>query len=105
MSDQLALWATGPLARRTDPPTCHQAPSQKILTELQLRVLAVHQANRDGLTDDQLCRNRAVCDVKPGSLIKRRGELTTAGKIENSGRRGPVEGSDRTAIIWQITDG
>lgn len=122
MSDaQLSLWATGPLARATDPATSQAAPPDAtVLSELQGLVLdEFHAAEtryvattqpRDmdgvllwprsyGLTDEELAaRFPTRC---AGTTKKRRTELTRKGLLIDSGARRPTV-TGRDAIVWRV---
>lgn len=101
MTAQLSLWATGPLARKTDPATSHAAPpSAAVLTEMQSLVLEAHEAHPvTGLTDDELVRLLPL--INDGSVRKRRCECVRAGLIVDSGERRPVAGTGRAAVVWR----
>ena len=92
---QLTIWPTAPLARRTDPETSHQAPSIPHLSTLQAAVLA--EFHGGPMTDDQLVQRFPLHD--PGTVKKRRTELTRAGLLRDTGARGTTR-RGRAAVVW-----
>lgn len=77
--DQLPL---GPVARRTDPETSHQAAADARPGAATLRArcfAALMDAGPDGLTDFELAERVGSIQTSAG---KRRGELVTFGLVE-----------------------
>ena len=93
---QLAIWPTGPLARRTDPPTSHTA-LRADLSELQAAVLT---QLRSPLTDDELVQR--FPEACPGTIVKRRCELVRAGLVADSGAVRMTR-RNRPAVVWQAS--
>lgn len=91
-------------ARLTDPATSQVSrPSSSARSRLADKVLERHRKFRTlGLTDDELVR--LLKDEKPGSVIKRRGELVRDGLLEDSGLRRAVRRTGRAAIVWRVTE-
>lgn len=94
-------------ARATDPDTSKRAA--KIVRPKRgnqaHRVLAA-ASYLDTFTDPALIARLGRFDrrddpMKPGTVIKRRGDLVTLGLVKDTGRRAEVDGSKR--IVWQIT--
>lgn len=92
-----------PSARRTDPPTSHQAAAANQLIRRKDRwdVLAAHfEHSIGGLTDFELA---AILQRQQTSVGKRRGELRDVGLIEALHDRRPAP-SGSAAIVWRITE-
>jgi len=87
-------------ARRTDPPTSHQA-AQRVtpkLRPIQQKVLeALRVAGTRGLTDIEL---EEKCGSHGSTFRTRRSELVTAGLVRDSGTKRYQAGSSR--IVWVI---
>lgn len=107
MSGQLTLWATGPMARLSDPASSQvAAPSPQRISELQAQVLAEYRAvanwqNGGGLTHEEVATrfpNRCI-----GTTKKRATELAHAGLLQDSGVRRPTA-TGRDAIVWTAGD-
>lgn len=90
MLDPETSWSAG----RTDTPA-----KQVTRSRLRAEVLALHQANPNGLTDDELAR--LLPDDDKGSIVKRRGDLVHAGHLEDSGRTRQTRRSC-AAIVWRL---
>lgn len=89
-------------ARATDPATSQVArPSASRRAQLRDEIMVQHRYHpHRGMTDDELCA--LLPEITPGSVIKRRGELVTAGLLEDSGERRPVRRTGRAAIVWRV---
>ena len=95
---QLAIWPTGPRARRTDPPTSHTAHAEELkLSPLKVDILAVL---RSPMTDDELVQR--LPEQCPGTVIKRRCELVRAGLVCDSGAVRMTR-RNRPAVVWQAS--
>ena len=97
--EQPSLFA--PNVRNTDPDTSRAAAAMPGRNTDRDRVLEVHRAAPDGLTDFELA---AVMGRQQTSVGKRRGELVSAGLIRDSGRRRPAP-SGAKAIVWVLDEG
>lgn len=100
---QLSLVPPPPAYRRTDPATSRQAAKyvEPAAQTQQARVLDAHRRMwRNGMTDAELA---AYLAMHPGSAAKRRGELTAAGMIVDSGLRRPTP-SGCAATVWRAAD-
>ena len=87
------------MARNTDPDTSWDAAFDASLKadKHRARVLAMHRAHPDGLTDFELGE---LLGLQQTSAGKRRGELRDRGYIENSGLKRPAP-SGSMAIVWR----
>ena len=87
------------VARHTDPATSWDAAFDASLKadKHRARVLAMHRAHPDGLTDFELGE---LLGLQQTSAGKRRGELRDRGYIENSGLKRPAP-SGSMAIVWR----
>ena len=92
---------TGPTSRKSDPDTSAAAvPSPERLSTLQAQVMdAFNWETALGYTDDELCRFRFP-NHTPGTVVKRRSELTRAGLLRDTGKRRPVRRTGRMAVVW-----
>lgn len=93
-------------AALTDPETSWQAGradtegKQAARSRLRDRILELHRAHPEGLTDDEVAAH--FPDADKGSVAKRRGDLVAGGFLIDSGdqrrtRRGCA------AIVWKVT--
>ena len=91
-----------PVARSTDPHTSHEA-ARRMRPRAGThrgRTLAAYDTARDGgLTDFELSD---LTGIQVSSIGVRRGELTRAGLLEDSGRTRPSPAGS-PAIVWVIT--
>jgi len=99
--DPEPLWT--PVARKTDPPTSHQAAAYAARNAGTLRARALQElvaAGHAGLTDFELA---ARCHSQQTSIGKRRGELVASGYVEATGTTRPAP-SGAEAMVWRATD-
>jgi len=87
--------------RRTDPPTSLNAARTAIgNSKLRATIYQHHLEHPNGLTDNQL--QALIPTAHPGSVAKRRHDLTTAGLLTNTGTTRPTTyGVDAT--VWTTT--
>lgn len=89
---------TGLAVRTTDPDTSAVAAGQMALWPLMDRVLDTLRAAPQGLTDDEIAAR--LPDAHPGSVSKRRCDLTDRGLVRQTDRRRPTR-YGRPAIVWE----
>ena len=87
------------MARRTDPETSWDAAANALANADtdRARVLAVHRAHPDGLTDFELAE---LMGRQQTSVGKRRGELCAQGLVEYAGIKRPAP-SGSMSRVWK----
>ena len=87
--------------RTTDPDTSLNAARQAIgNSKLRYLIYDLHQHHTAGLTDNEL--QALIPTAHPGSVAKRRGDLTTAGLIADTGTT-RLTSYGVEAIVWATT--